>query len=61
MYKSERFGLMMTPTEKQAVQRLAEAEGGLTQAALIRRLIRAEAQRRGVWAEGQQKMEVRRG
>jgi hypothetical protein len=60
MNKTERFGLIITPAEKVAVQRLAEAEGGLTQAALIRRLIRTEAQRRGVWGEGQ-KVEVRRG
>lgn len=54
MPKTERLGVLVTPLEKAAVQKLAEAEGGLSQAALIRRLIRREAQRLGLWplAEG---------
>jgi len=54
MFKTERFGLILTPAEKEAARRLAEADGGLSQAALVRRLIRAEAQRRGLWPPAQQ-------
>jgi len=49
MFKSERFGLVLTPREKMALARIAEVEGELSQAAIVRRLIRAEAQRRGFW------------
>lgn len=49
MQKSERLGLVLTPAEKTVVQRLAEAEGGLSQAALVRRLIRKEAREKGMW------------
>lgn len=54
MHRSERFALVLTPIEKAAVKRLAEIEGGLSQAALVRRLIHREAQRLGLWplAEG---------
>jgi hypothetical protein len=52
MQKSERLGLVLTPPEKAAVLRLAEVEGGLSQAALIRRLIRQEAKKRGLWPPG---------
>jgi hypothetical protein len=47
--RTERLGLVLTPSEKEAVRCLAEAEGGLSQAATVRRLIRQEAQRRGMW------------
>jgi hypothetical protein len=49
MEKSERFGLVLSPTEKTAVLRLAEAEGGLSMAALVRRLIREAAREHGLW------------
>ena len=49
MLRSQRFGLVLSPTEKAAVTKLAEAEGGLSQAAMIRRLIRLAAMRRGLW------------
>ena len=39
MNKTERLGLVLTEQEKSWVINLAELEGGLTQAALIRRLI----------------------
>jgi hypothetical protein len=42
MYKTERLGLVLTPAEKTAVVQMAEAEGGLSQSALVRRLIRCE-------------------
>lgn len=51
MLKTKRLGLVLTPTEKKAVTQLAEMEGGLSQSALIRRLIRKEAQVRGVWPQ----------
>lgn len=47
--KSERFGLVLDPDEKNAVIQLAEQEGGLSRAALIRRLIRKEATVKGIW------------
>jgi len=49
MRKSERLGFVLSPREKSALEDLAEIEGGLSQSAVLRRLIRAEAQRRGVW------------
>lgn len=49
MFKTERIGLVLTPLDKEAVHRLADAEGGLSAAAMVRRLIRQEAQRRGLW------------
>ncbi len=39
MKKSERFGLVLTPAEKEAVALLAKDRGGLSQSALIRCLI----------------------
>ena len=49
MRKSERLGFVLSPREKSALEDLAEIEGGLSQSAVLRRLIRAEAQRLGVW------------
>ena len=49
MKRTERFGLVFSPLEKAAVTRLAEQEGGLSQAALIRMLIRRAAHKRGLW------------
>mgnify|MGYP001123535006 CR=1 FL=1 len=49
MQRSIRFGLLLSSAEKQALARLAEAAGGLSQGALIRSLIRQEAHRRGLW------------
>ncbi len=49
MFKTERIGLVLTPLDKEAVRRLADADGGLSAAALVRRLIRQEAMRRGLW------------
>lgn len=51
MEKTERFGLVLSPREKTAVERLAELEGGLSKAALMRRLIRREAHERGLWPQ----------
>jgi hypothetical protein len=49
MVKSLRFGMVLSPMEKYALTRLAEAEGGLSQAATVRRLIRRAAVQRGFW------------
>ena len=49
VHKSKRLGLVLTPAEKTAVIRLAEVEGGLSQAAVVRRLIRQAAKSRGLW------------
>ena len=39
MSKKERFGLVLSKSEKDMLKCLAEKEGGLSQAALLRRLI----------------------
>ena len=49
MQRTERLGVVLSKREKRIVLRLAEAEGGLSQAALIRRLIRQEARAKGLW------------
>ena len=48
MKKTERLGLVLTVSEKRLVARLAEMEGGLSQSALIRRLILKAAQGYGI-------------
>ena len=52
MNKTKRLGLMLTEREKSWVLSLAELEGGLTQAALIRRLIRKAAMEYGFQSTG---------
>jgi len=49
MSKTVRLGLVLDPEEKAAVTKLAELEGGLSYAALIRRLIREAASKHGLW------------
>jgi hypothetical protein len=48
--KIKRFGLVLKPQEKAVIKYLAEREGGLSQAALIRRLIREAAAKCGLWS-----------
>lgn len=55
MRKTERLGLTLNKTEKLIVKRLAEAEGGLSQVAYIRRLIRSAAEEWGFWPTDQNK------
>ncbi len=43
MNRKVRFGFVLTENEKQALTKLAEAEGGLSEAATLRRLIRRAA------------------
>ncbi len=49
MEKSERFALVLSPAEKTALARLAELEGGLSLAAVVRLLIRKAAHERSLW------------
>ncbi len=49
MEKSERFALVLSPAEKTALARLAELEGGLSLATVVRLLIRKAAHERGLW------------
>ena len=50
MLKTEKLAVKVLPTHKLAVERLAKAEGEPV-AVIIRRLIRAEAERCGVWTD----------
>lgn len=47
MDRTERFGLILSPVEKQALAQLAEREGGLSQAAMLRHLLREAARQCG--------------
>jgi hypothetical protein len=47
--KRQRFPVMLFSSERLALQELARVEGGLSCAALVRRLIRREAQQHGLW------------
>jgi hypothetical protein len=58
MNRQDRFGLLLSPAEKQMLKRLAESEGGLSQAAALRRLIREAAHERGLWPPRQQSEEA---
>ena len=65
MYKTKRLSLVLTPMEKSVLEQLAEAEGGLSKSALIRRLIRNAAREREIWPPdrhaGRRIQEVRHG
>lgn len=49
MQKSQRLSLVLTAAEKRVAIQLADKEGGLSIAALVRRLIREAAQVAGLW------------
>ena len=49
MRKSERLSVLLSIEEKHTLRKLAEIEGGLSNAAFIRRLIRKAAQEKGLW------------
>ena len=49
MKKTERIGLVLLPAEKTVALQLADAAGGLTVSALVRRLIRLVGQAEGLW------------
>jgi len=63
MERTIRFGLLLNTAEKQALTRLAETEGGLSQGAMLRNLIRTEARKRGLLppADQQKKAKARIG
>jgi hypothetical protein len=61
MLRTKRLGLVLTPAEKSVLVRMAEAEGGLSQAALVRRLIRHAARERGLWPPERQQQAERPG
>lgn len=46
--RTERIGLVVTPREKTVVRKLAEDEGR-SMANVIRKLVREEAKKRGLW------------
>ena len=48
MQRTERFALVLTAKEKNLVELLAQLEGGLSQAALLRRLIHQAAQEHNI-------------
>ena len=53
MLRNKVVGLKVTEGEKRALQRLAEIEGGLSEAATVRRLILKSAHRLGLWRPGE--------
>ena len=59
MYKKKRLGLVLSAREKRLVAQLAELEGGLSQAALVRRLIRRAGEDQGLWPQGRSEAERR--
>jgi hypothetical protein len=48
MLKTERLSVKILPAHKLALARIAQVEG-TSEAATVRRLIRAEAERRHIW------------
>jgi hypothetical protein len=52
MQKTERFGLVLSPTEREALERLAEQER-ISAAAVIRRLIWRSAHEQELWPRQQ--------
>jgi len=51
--KRQRFPVMLSPKERQALQALA-GEEGLSGSAIVRRLIHQEARKRGLWSPTRQ-------
>ena len=49
MNREIRFGFLLNCAERQALAQLAESEGGLSQGAMLRSLIRTKAAERGLW------------
>jgi hypothetical protein len=47
--RTARFGLVMTESERRALDLMAQEDGDASQAAILRRLIVSEAKRRGLW------------
>ena len=49
MERSVRFCLLLTCQERRSLKQLAEREGGLSQAAMVRHLVRSKARSLGLW------------
>ena len=49
--RSLHFSFLMTPTEKGLIEELARLEGGLSRAALLRRLVYVAARERGLLSQ----------
>lgn len=56
--RDETFGLVMDTTERAALQELAELDG-LSQAAVVRKLVRSAARDRGLWPPVEQPAQQR--
>ena len=52
MLKTERLTMKVLPAHKAALEQIAQTED-TSEAAIVRRLIRREAERRGLWPSGQ--------
>jgi hypothetical protein len=50
MLKTERLAVKVLPAHKRALARIAQLED-VSEAAIVRRLIRAEAERRNLWLD----------
>ena len=48
MRRNIRFGMVLSQSEKATLTKIAEIEGGLSKAAVIRRLIQREAYTQGI-------------
>jgi hypothetical protein len=53
MDRTERFGLVLSDTEKRVLCRLAESQGGLSQAAMLRHLLLQAARQNGLLPPGE--------
>lgn len=49
--KTSRFNMYLTPAEKEMIARLAEIEGGLSEGALIRKLVRDAGMEYGLYIQ----------
>jgi len=53
MFKTERLTVKVLPAHKAVLERIAQSED-TSEAAIVRRLIRSEAERRGLWPAPEQ-------
>lgn len=58
MLKTERLAVKVLPAHKKALERIAQVED-VSEAAIVRRLIRAEAERRCVWFDNPETADYR--
>ena len=60
VYRTKRLALVLTPAEKAAVVQMAEDEGGLSQSALVWKLIRNVVREHGIWPPKQPRHTITR-